>query len=104
MRGRQGHHRAGDAENLAVLRRDVSGADVRHLYPRNIALAASARTAMSRSALGKQALAKQALGKVDKHVFSRIEDDRCSADSFKLHQSCRCCGTDIAPHAVCLDW
>ena len=77
----------------------------RHLYPRGVAVAASARAAMSRQALGKQALGKQALGKVDKrHVFSRIEDDRCSADSFKLHQSCRRCGTDIVPHAVCLDW
>ena len=33
LRGRQGHDRTGDAEDLAVLRRDVPGADVRHLLP-----------------------------------------------------------------------
>jgi hypothetical protein len=63
------------------------------------------RQALRKQALDKQALGKQALGKVDKrHVFSRIEDDRCSADSFKLHQSGRRRGTDIVSHAICLDW
>src|ERR1700675_3926531 len=53
MCGRQGHHRAGDAENLAVLRGDVHGADVRHLRPGDIALAPPARAAVSPPSMSK---------------------------------------------------
>jgi len=45
---------------------------------------------MSRSALGSKPW-----GRWNKACFSRIEDDRCSAHSFKLHQSCRCCRLNI---------
>ncbi len=47
LRGRQGHHRAGDAQDLAVLRRDVPGADGRHLSARGLAVAAPAHIAVS---------------------------------------------------------
>ena len=46
LRGRQGHDRAGDAQDLAVLCRDVCGADVRHLPPGSVAMAAAARAAL----------------------------------------------------------
>ena len=42
LRRGQGHHRAGDAPHLAVLRRDVLRADAGDLHPRPVALAAEA--------------------------------------------------------------
>jgi hypothetical protein len=52
MRGRQGHDRTGDAEDLAVLCRDVPGVDVSHLHPGGIAVAATARAAVKRIPVG----------------------------------------------------
>ncbi len=53
MRGRQGHYRAGDAEDLAVLRSDVLRPDVCDLFAGNIALAAPARHAVATGCLAK---------------------------------------------------
>src|SRR6202035_2381344 len=46
LRRRQGHDRTGDAEDLAVLRRDVFRADAGHVPAGNLAVAAAARAAV----------------------------------------------------------
>src|SRR5262249_26807640 len=46
LRGRKGDHRRGDAQNLAILRRDVRSADAGYVYTSAVSLAPRAGRAL----------------------------------------------------------